>query len=82
MAAIPVTKQGAAAVLLVVGVLCLGRAVETSLDRNPNRIGKRETITAGILLGGTATPGGIALSPECSPPAKKSWFSPDPSGLF
>jgi ribosomal protein L7/L12 len=62
MAVIPVIKQGAAAALIVVGVLCLGRAVETGLDRNPDRIDKRDTITAGILLGGTAIPGGIALA--------------------
>ncbi|MGD1908380.1 MAG: ribosomal protein L7/L12 [Leptolyngbyaceae cyanobacterium] len=62
MATIPVLKQGAAIALLVVGGLCLGRAVETALDRNPNRVGKRETITAGILLGGTATVGGSGLA--------------------
>ncbi len=62
MATVSVIKQGAAAALIVVGVLCLGRAIETGLDRNPNRVGKRETITAGLLLGGIATTGGIALA--------------------
>ncbi len=36
---------------LLLGFLCLGRAVETALDKDPNRLGKRETITAGLLLG-------------------------------
>ncbi|NJN21513.1 MAG: hypothetical protein HC812_10455 [Leptolyngbya sp. RL_3_1] len=62
MATISGIKQGAAVALMVVGVLCLGRAIETGLDRNPNRVGKRETITAGLLIGGTATTGGIALA--------------------
>ncbi|KPQ36293.1 MAG: Protein of unknown function (DUF1601) [Phormidesmis priestleyi Ana] len=42
---------------LVLGFLCLGRAVETALDQNPNRLGKRETITAGLLLGIPSTAG-------------------------
>lgn len=42
---------GLSAVGLVLGFLCLGRAVETALDRDPARQNKRETITAGILLG-------------------------------
>jgi ribosomal protein L7/L12 len=37
------------------GVLCLGRALETGLDRNPNRLNKGETITAGLLLGVPST---------------------------
>ncbi|MEO1386001.1 MAG: hypothetical protein AAFV85_01345 [Cyanobacteria bacterium J06634_6] len=36
---------------LLLGFLCLGRAVETALDKNPQRQNKRETITAGLLLG-------------------------------
>ncbi|MDB9527607.1 ribosomal protein L7/L12 [Oscillatoria sp. CS-180] len=47
-----------ASALFLLGFWCLGRAVETSLDRNPNRLGQRETITAGILLGVPATGGG------------------------
>lgn len=46
-----IVKQISATVLLVMGFWCLARAVETGLDRNPNRLGKRETITAGVLLG-------------------------------
>lgn len=42
---------GLSTVGLVLGFLCLGRAVETALDKNPARQNKRETITAGILLG-------------------------------
>lgn len=44
---------------LLLGFLCLGRAVETALDRNPNRLDKRETITAGLLLGIPATAGSL-----------------------
>lgn len=51
-------SRGAAGVLLVIGILCLGRALETALDNSPNRLGKRETITAGVLLGGPMTAGG------------------------
>ncbi|MGB3788372.1 MAG: hypothetical protein WA949_10200 [Phormidesmis sp.] len=36
---------------LLLSFLCLGRAIETGLDRNPNRQGKRETVTAGLLIG-------------------------------
>lgn len=46
-----IVKQLAAVALLVMGFWCLARAVETGLDRNPNRLEKRETVTAGILLG-------------------------------
>jgi hypothetical protein len=42
---------GLPALGLVIGVLCLGRSLETALDKNPNRPNKPETITAGLLLG-------------------------------
>lgn len=44
-------KPTGSILLFLLGFLCLGRAVETGLDQNPDRIGKRETITAGLLLG-------------------------------
>ena len=44
---------------LLLGFLCIGRAVETALDRNPNRLYKRETITAGLLLGVPCTAGAL-----------------------
>lgn len=44
---------------LLIGFLCIGRAVETALDRNPNRLNKRETITAGLLLGIPCTAGAL-----------------------
>jgi len=44
---------------LLLGFLCIGRAVETALDRNPNRLHKRETITAGLLLGIPCTAGAL-----------------------
>ncbi|MEM9003888.1 MAG: ribosomal protein L7/L12 [Cyanobacteria bacterium P01_F01_bin.86] len=56
-----VVKPIGAGILLLLGVLCLGRAIETSLDPNPNRLAKRETITAGVLLGLPATVGGTWL---------------------
>lgn len=43
----------------VIGFLCLGRAVETALDKNPDRLNKRETITAGLLLGVPAAGGAL-----------------------
>jgi ribosomal protein L7/L12 len=57
-------KPTGSILLFLLGFLCLGRAVETGLDQNPDRIGKRETITAGLLLGlpATAGGGGLALS--------------------
>ena len=44
---------------LLLGFLCIGRAVETALDRNPNRIDKRETVAAGLLLGVPCAAGGL-----------------------
>ena len=48
--------------LLLLGFWCLGRALETSLDRNPDRLGKRDTITAGVLMGLPSTAAGIGLA--------------------
>ena len=47
--------------LLLLGFWCLGRAVEMSLNRDPHVQEKRETVTAGILLGLPATAGGSWL---------------------
>ncbi|MEL6938210.1 MAG: hypothetical protein AAFO84_03350 [Cyanobacteria bacterium J06598_1] len=44
---------------LVLGFLCLGRAVETALDTDPDRLDKRETVLAGMLLGIPATVGAV-----------------------
>ncbi|MGC1309273.1 MAG: hypothetical protein WA885_18790 [Phormidesmis sp.] len=46
---------------LMLGFLCLGRAAETALDQDPTRLGKRETITAGLLLGIPCTVGASLL---------------------
>ncbi len=54
-------QQIAATALILVGFLCLGRVVETTLDSNPNRLDRRETITAGVLVGVPAIAGGIGL---------------------
>ncbi|MGB7086053.1 MAG: hypothetical protein WBD47_10900, partial [Phormidesmis sp.] len=48
---------GLSALGLMLGFLCLGRAVETALDPDPDRLDKRETITAGLLLGIPVTVG-------------------------
>ena len=61
---------GVASFGLLLGFLCLGRAAETALDNSPNRQNKRETITAGLLLGLPATGGalwmmGALRSREC-----------------
>ena len=50
---------GLSAVGLLLGFLCLGRAVETALDQNPQRQNKRETITAGLLIGMPVTVGAL-----------------------
>lgn len=42
---------GLSALGLLLGFLCIGRAAETALDTNPERLHKRETVTAGLLLG-------------------------------
>ncbi len=52
---------GLPALGLVIGFLCLGRSLETALDKNPNRINKRETITAGLLLGIPCSAGSLWL---------------------
>ena len=54
-----VLAYGTGALGLLLGFLCLGRAVETALDNNPNRLNKRETITAGLLLGIPCTAGSL-----------------------
>lgn len=55
-------KRFGAGVLLLLGFWCLGRAVETGLDRNPSRLEKRETVLAGVLLGIPATTAGLWLA--------------------
>lgn len=45
------TGIGLSALGLVLSFLCIGRAIETRLDRNPNRQNKRETVLAGLLIG-------------------------------
>lgn len=54
-------KSISAGLLLLLGFWCLGRAVEMGLNRDPNVLEKRETVTAGILLGLPATAGGSWL---------------------
>lgn len=54
-------RKTGAIILLLIGFWSLGRSLETALDRNPNRLGKRETITAGLLIGLPATVGGSWL---------------------
>jgi len=54
-------KSVGAGLLLLLGFWCLGRALETSLNRDPRILDKRETITAGLLLGLPATAGGSWL---------------------
>lgn len=51
-------KTIGAGLLLLLGFWCLGRALETSLNRNPHVLEKRETVTAGVLLGIPAIAGG------------------------
>ena len=48
---------GLSALGLLLGFLCIGRAAETALDTNPDRLNKRETVTAGLLLGIPCTAG-------------------------
>lgn len=54
-------KLVGAGALLVLGFWCLGRVVEMALNRNPNVLEKRETITAGLLLGVPSSAGGAWL---------------------
>ena len=56
-----IVKPLGAGILLLLGFVFLGRALETSLDSNPDRLGKRETVTAGVLLGLPAVVGGVWL---------------------
>ena len=53
------TGLGVSTFGLMLGFLCLGRAVETALDTDPTRLNKRETVTAGILLGLPASAGAL-----------------------
>ena len=48
---------GLSAVGLLLGFLCLGRAAEAAFDTHSERLNKRETITAGLLLGIPCTAG-------------------------
>ena len=48
-------KLSGAGLLLLVGFWCLGRTVETGLNQDPGLVDRRETITAGLLLGLPAT---------------------------
>lgn len=53
----PVKAVGAS-ILLVIGFWCVGRALETAVNPDPQILGKRETMTAGLLIGVPATVGG------------------------
>ena len=59
MTAKRIAGLGFAGIGLLLGFLCIGRAVETALDRDPNRLDKRETIVAGLLLGLPCTAGAL-----------------------
>ena len=56
-----VASVGLSALGLLLGFLCVGRAAETALDSNPERLHKRETITAGLLLGIPCTAGAALM---------------------
>lgn len=57
-----IAKPIGAGILLLLGFWCLGRVIETGLDPNPHRLGKRETMTAGVLVGVPAATGGAWLA--------------------
>ncbi|MEM6451727.1 MAG: hypothetical protein AAF703_15580 [Cyanobacteria bacterium P01_D01_bin.105] len=59
LASFRLASYGVASGGLLLGFLCLGRAIETALDRNPNRTEQRETITVGLLLGIPCTAGAL-----------------------
>ncbi|MGB3293054.1 MAG: hypothetical protein WBB01_08715 [Phormidesmis sp.] len=44
---------------LLLGLLCLGRAVETALNKDLNRLNQSKTVTAGLLLGIPTTVGAL-----------------------
>ena len=46
---------------LLIGFVCLGKAVETTLDRKASRSQKRETTAVGLLLGVPTTVGALSL---------------------
>lgn len=50
---------GLSAVGLLLGFLCLGRAVKTALSKDPDRLDKLETVTAGLLIGLPTTIGAL-----------------------
>lgn len=50
---------GLSTVGLLLGFLCLGRAVETALNKDSNRLNKSETATAGLLIGLPTTIGAL-----------------------
>lgn len=54
-------KQIGAITLLLLGFIYLGRAVELGLNKDPNILDRRETITAALLLGIPTTTGGSWL---------------------
>ncbi|MEN8443534.1 MAG: hypothetical protein ABG776_00820 [Cyanobacteria bacterium J06555_13] len=52
---------GLSALGLMLGFLCLGRAAETALDTDPTREDRRETVTAGLLIGIPVTVGAALM---------------------
>ena len=44
-------KLSGAGLLLLVGFWCLGRTVETGLNQDSGLVDRRETMTAGLLIG-------------------------------
>lgn len=53
--------MGLSALGLALGFLCLGRALETALGFNPNRLNQREPVTAGVLIGVPTATGALWL---------------------
>ena len=54
-----VMRVGLPTLGLMIGLLCLGRSLETALNKNLNRLNKQETIAAGLLLGVPCTLGSL-----------------------
>ncbi len=50
---------GISTVGLLLGFLCLGRAVETVLNNDPDRLNRSETVTTGLLIGLPTTIGAL-----------------------
>ncbi|MEL6472064.1 MAG: hypothetical protein AAFQ74_20240 [Cyanobacteria bacterium J06623_4] len=61
VAAKRVAGLGLSSLGLLLGFLCLGRAAETAVDPDPNRLDKRETVIAGLMLGVPATVGALCM---------------------